>query len=161
MLSSDESPCYSSLTLVSSNLVSFSEDEDSDEEYVAALDLEDNLFFPVICTYKNSNISRIFVVADPVAGLTMLQSPDLKYSITNGDVNECAVLPLVWGADGEGEWADYNEDLEAAFEDYYVEVEYDESEFDEEGNWIDTLPEEFRDEDVLPESFYEDIEEDA
>lgn len=98
------------------------------------------------------------MVADPVAGLATLQSPDVKYSITNGDVDECTILPLVWGADEEGEWAEYNAEMEAAFDDYFVEVEYDESEFDAEGNWIDTLPPGWEDETVLPESFFDDIE---
>jgi hypothetical protein len=129
------------------------------QEYIAAVDLNDNLFYPVACTYKDSDNTRIFVVADPVAGLTMLKSPDIKYSITGGDVDECVILPLGWGADSQGEWAEYNDTMGAEFEDYYVEIEYDESDFDAEGNWNETLPAGWDDADVLPEEFYEDIEE--
>ncbi|KAH7095083.1 hypothetical protein FB567DRAFT_574941 [Paraphoma chrysanthemicola] len=143
-------------TAVMLNLVALGDDDPTTNDYVMGVDLDSNLFYPVVCTYRGSSNAKIFVVSDPVAGLTTLQSPDVKYSITNGDVDRCTVLPLIWGAKagGEGEWAEYNDALADAFAEYFVEVAYAEAQFDELGKWIDALPPGWEDSNVLPKGFF-------
>lgn len=77
----------------------------TDDAFYVAIDQDLNIFYPVLCTYTDGGVSRLFVVKDPVAGVETLQSPDVKFSITGGVVGSCYVIPMFMGA-----WAgaDYN-----------------------------------------------------
>ncbi|TKA67663.1 hypothetical protein B0A49_08059 [Cryomyces minteri] len=61
-----------------------------------ALDQANNLLYPVVCSYSDTSLPpKVFVVADPVAGLAMLQNPDLEYVVTGGPIDTCYFLPMV------------------------------------------------------------------
>lgn len=64
-----------------------------------AVDIFENIFFTAVCTYADKNVPKLFVINDVEAGLAMLKSPDVEYSITGGKVEDCFVLPLVQGSD--------------------------------------------------------------
>lgn len=93
------------------------EGEDASEQLVAVDPLL-NVFYPAICTYGktkygNATITpspKIFVVQDPERGLAMLQSPDIRYSITGGNVDTCYLLPIVEGGELQGQWAQSEDD---------------------------------------------------
>lgn len=98
------------------------EDENGEPIYFAVDPLE-NIFYPVVCTYTNTSLTaKVFLVADPVDGLTMLQSEDVMYSITGGEVDSCYNLPLIQG-DDIADWYDYDEELDG--EDEVGNAEYD------------------------------------
>lgn len=63
-----------------------------------AVDIEGTGYYPIICTYQESTLNaRVFLAADPDAGVELLKSPDIKYSITGGTVKDCFFMPLVLG----------------------------------------------------------------
>ncbi|CAO2651386.1 Nn.00g039560.m01.CDS01 [Neocucurbitaria sp. VM-36] len=132
------------------------DDANPDASVLAAFDNDDNIFFPVVCTYSSSSSAKIYLVSDIEAGISTLKSPAVKFSITNGDVSECAFLPLTWGADTdatEPEWGfydvdDYLDEVDA----FIAEIEFDETAFND-GDWIDEL-----DDDEL-EAWFEEFEE--
>lgn len=85
-----------------------------------ALDPDYNIFYLVVCTYTNNAMSRMFLVADPEAGVAALQSKDIEYSITGGVVETCSLIPLVEGkyeGDLENEFGKYN-DITDVYLDY-------------------------------------------
>ena len=71
----------------------------NDNTLYFAVDSFENIFFTAVCTYSDNSVPKLFVINDVDAGLAMLQSPDVEYSITGGKVDECFVLPLVQGSD--------------------------------------------------------------
>jgi hypothetical protein len=96
------------------------------------------MFLPVVCTYIDSPSAKIFLVEDLKKGIAMLKSGDLKYTVTNGNVKDCALLPLTWGADTdatESDWASLA-DTDFSELDFDTEIEFDEEEF-KDGAWID------------------------
>jgi hypothetical protein len=72
----------------------------TDDGYYIAVDTDLNVFYPVLCTYTDGSLSKMFVVTDPVAGLTVLQSADVEFSITGGAVKACYVMPILMGSWG-------------------------------------------------------------
>jgi hypothetical protein len=59
-----------------------------------------NLFYPVLCNYVNGVFaSRIFLVKSVADGIAALLSPDLRYTVTGGEVSDCTVVPLVYEAE--------------------------------------------------------------
>ncbi|KAJ9649053.1 hypothetical protein H2199_000966 [Coniosporium tulheliwenetii] len=101
---SDEEEIPSSSVYVA--LVPFDIDEDpTTPDVYVALDANFNMFFPVECAYANSSLpSKVFLVQDPAAGMEMLKSEDVMYSITGGKVSECYFLAMVQGSHEEGLW---------------------------------------------------------
>lgn len=82
--------------------------------FVAA-DPDLNFYYPIVCTYTTNTPPRLFVVADPVAGISMLQSNDVVYSITGGFVDTCAVMPIVqgkYGGDVENQFGEYDDEID-------------------------------------------------
>jgi hypothetical protein len=79
---------------------------DATDYYFVAVDADDNIFYPIICAYSDgSSPPKLFLAADPVAGVAMLQSPDVEFSITGGVVSACAALNLQMAQlDSEGGW---------------------------------------------------------
>ncbi|CAI4214013.1 unnamed protein product [Parascedosporium putredinis] len=110
---------------------------------LAAIDPEDNLFFPVVCTYKDASSAKIYLVnADIEAGIQMLQSANFKYTITNGDVDKCYLLRLSATNRGEGDWAEWDEEVVAAYEEDPLVWTFDDSLFgegDDDWAWLDEL----------------------
>jgi hypothetical protein len=72
----------------------------TDDGYYIAVDTDLNVYYPVLCTYTDGSLSKMFVVTDPVAGLTVLQSADVEFSITGGAVGACYVIPILMGSWG-------------------------------------------------------------
>ena len=54
-------------------------------------------FYPVVCTYKDEQPSKVFLTEDVDAGIKVLMGVDVKYSITGGVVDDCVFLPLIKG----------------------------------------------------------------
>ncbi|KLU87044.1 hypothetical protein MAPG_06050 [Magnaporthiopsis poae ATCC 64411] len=74
-----------------------------DGYYYLAVDPDYSVFYPVMCGYADGNSPRLFVAADPVKGVEMLESPDVGYSVTGGKVSKCYAMQLVMGEfEGEG-----------------------------------------------------------
>ncbi|CAG9982738.1 unnamed protein product [Clonostachys byssicola] len=97
---------------------------------LAAVDQDDNLFFPAICTYKDGQGAKIYLIGeDTEAGLAILESPDVKYSITNGDVDKCNLLLLSVTTPIDGAWSEYDDDVEAKYKADPLEYGFDESLF--------------------------------
>ncbi|KAK7713065.1 hypothetical protein SLS63_012210 [Diaporthe eres] len=89
--------------------------EDGSRFFVAA-DPDLNFYYPVVCTYTTNTPPRLFVVADPVSGVSMLQSSDIVYSITGGFVDTCALMPIVQGkytGEVENEFGEYDDEIDA------------------------------------------------
>jgi len=55
--------------------------DSTDDGYYVAIDPDDNVYYPVICTYTDRQVSKLFVVSDPVAGVSVLQSADVELSV--------------------------------------------------------------------------------
>lgn len=89
---------------------------DGGSGFFVAADPDLNFYYPVVCTYTTNTPPRLFVVADPVAGVSMLQTSDIVYSITGGFVDTCAVMPIVQGkyaGDVENEFGEYDDEIDA------------------------------------------------
>jgi hypothetical protein len=71
----------------------------NDNTLYFAVDMFENIFFTAVCTYLDNSVPKLFVINDVDAGLAMLKSPDIEYSVTGGKVDDCFVLPLVQGSD--------------------------------------------------------------
>jgi hypothetical protein len=72
--------------------------DSSNPDLYFAVDIEGTGYYPIICTYQESTLNaRVFLAADPDAGVELLKSPDIKYSITGGTVKDCFFMPLVLG----------------------------------------------------------------
>lgn len=70
-------------------------------------------------------MARMFLVADPEAGVTALQSKDIEYSITGGIVNTCSLIPLVEGkyeGDLENEIGKYSNNTDVSLD--YESLDY-------------------------------------
>ncbi|KAH7078470.1 hypothetical protein FB567DRAFT_534009 [Paraphoma chrysanthemicola] len=90
---------------------------DTGSTILAAFDTNDNIFFPVICTYAGSQGAKIYLVNEDIdAGIKMLKSPDLTYSVTNGPVKDCQVLFLAISDRPDDSWSAYESDVSDAYE---------------------------------------------
>lgn len=71
----------------------------SDPIYVART-ADSSYFATAVCLFADPTLpAKIFLIEDLEKGIEMLKSPDIKYSITGGDVTECFYLPLTQGND--------------------------------------------------------------
>ncbi|KAI8223272.1 hypothetical protein K4K54_006256 [Colletotrichum sp. SAR 10_86] len=66
----------------------------TNDSYYVAVDSHDGLFYPIICDYSDGTASRLFLAKDPVAGVTLLESADVMYSVTGGQVSTCQTVAL-------------------------------------------------------------------
>jgi hypothetical protein len=82
-----------------------------------AIDSFENIFFTAVCTYSDNSVPKLFVINDVDAGLAMLKSPDIEYSITGGKVDDCFVLPLVQGSDAPNSYEEEDKTDEDAQDD--------------------------------------------
>jgi hypothetical protein len=64
------------------------------------------------CTYKDGQAPKVFVVADLDAGMAVLESVDVKYSVTGGDVEKCYPLLVVEDPALKNTWAEWDDSLE-------------------------------------------------
>ncbi len=89
------------------------------------VDLENDITFGLaLCSYKDQP-AKAFLVEDPSTGLDLLQSADVKYSITGGDVTGCYSFFMKSGSEKPLDgWSGVAGDLD--FADQWVEdYEYD------------------------------------
>ncbi|VUC29967.1 unnamed protein product [Clonostachys rosea] len=112
------------------------DDDDSQEEprpsMLVAVDKNDNILFPAVCTYKDGQGAKIYVIGEDIeAGLAMLESPDVKYTITNGDVDKCNLLLLSVTSPVDGAWSEYDDDARANYNADPLEYEFEESLFNQ------------------------------
>ncbi|PHH86272.1 hypothetical protein CDD83_10483 [Cordyceps sp. RAO-2017] len=68
---------------------------ESPDDFYLAMDMDGNIFYPVVCNYPDSGNFKVFLAEDLDEGIEMLKSEDVKYSITGGDVSECYPLALL------------------------------------------------------------------
>ena len=88
--------------------------DDSTPDIYIAVDPASNVFFPTICQYKNSSMpAKAFLVSELDAGIAMLESGDVEYSVTGGEVDSCHVLTLVQGGDERDQWDSLADDSES------------------------------------------------
>ncbi|KAJ5016875.1 hypothetical protein K4K57_010498 [Colletotrichum sp. SAR 10_99] len=66
----------------------------TNDSYYVAVDSHDGLFYPIICDYSDGTASRLFLAKDPVAGVTLLESANVMYSVTGGQVSTCQTVAL-------------------------------------------------------------------
>ncbi|RDI78344.1 hypothetical protein Vi05172_g11733 [Venturia inaequalis] len=69
-----------------------------------AIDPTDTVFFTTVCTYIDHQVPRLFLVKDIDAGMAMLQSADVEFSVTGGLVDTCFAMPLIQGSDAAGQY---------------------------------------------------------
>ncbi|CAI6336214.1 unnamed protein product [Periconia digitata] len=93
---------------------------DDDPIYVAKTS-DGTYYATTVCFYADPTLPpKIFLISDLEWGIEMLKSPDVKYSITGGDVTDCLYLPLTNGnAEPDGAWSGVANNL--AFEEDWVE----------------------------------------
>lgn len=74
-------------------------EDDTGYDYMyLAVDVNENIFYPVVCDYEDASMgSKIFLAADPVKGVATLKSEDVKYTVTGGTVKDCEPLVLLQG----------------------------------------------------------------
>lgn len=65
-----------------------------DYYYYVAVDPNDQVFYPLVCDFTDGTGSKVFLAKDPDEGISMLQSADVKYSVTGGKVKQCYALVL-------------------------------------------------------------------
>lgn len=74
-----------------------------------AIDDEDNFFYPTVCVYEDNQAPKLFLVKDPDAGVALLKSPDVEFSITGGVVSDCYTIALIQGNNKPDQWDRYDE----------------------------------------------------
>jgi hypothetical protein len=67
---------------------------DVDTSMLVAIDTSNNSFWMVVCAL-DQQLNKIFIVQDEDAGVTTLMDPNLKFTITGGNVTGCAPLALI------------------------------------------------------------------
>lgn len=74
-----------------------------------AVDSEGKVLFLIACVYSDSSKqAKLFVATDPDAGVKMLESVDLVYSVTGGAVDECFAVPIVAEKIPEDSYTEYD-----------------------------------------------------
>ena len=75
------------------------------------MDQDTSVFFPVLCEYKNETTpAKVFIVKDLYAGIDMLNSPDVEYTVTGGEVERCYFLGLIQGDDMPDQFDDVDDE---------------------------------------------------
>lgn len=98
-----------------------------DDYLYLAVDPQDQIFYPVVCTYEDNSLgAKMFLAQDPEEGVEMLKSEDLRYTVTGGVVKECYAMKLM-----QGMWAEEGD----SYSDYGNTDDWDE--WDLEDDWYD------------------------
>ncbi|ORX94109.1 hypothetical protein BCR34DRAFT_620235 [Clohesyomyces aquaticus] len=63
------------------------------------------------CMYKDGQAPKVFVVRDLEAGIAVLESGDVKYSVTGGDVNKCYPLMVKEDPEPQTAWKQFGDSL--------------------------------------------------
>jgi hypothetical protein len=66
-------------------------------------DDEGKFYGTVVCFYPDKTLPpKVFLANDKERAVSMLKSPDIKYSVTDGDVADCSILSFGQGDDVAG-----------------------------------------------------------
>jgi hypothetical protein len=126
-LGDEESPVIgtSSVAMIAWNAELFGTEYDADMEglYTVADYNAETVLWLSFCTYKDGQAPKVFVVADLVAGMGVLESVDVKYSITGGDVDKCYPLTVVEDPALKNTWAEWDDSLEVDADGLEFDVE--------------------------------------
>ncbi|CAN9275031.1 unnamed protein product [Alternaria alternata] len=87
-------------------------DADLEGLYTVADYATEAIYWLSFCTYKDGQAPKVFVVADLDAGMAVLESVDVKYSVTGGDVEKCYPLLVVEDPALKNTWAEWDDSLE-------------------------------------------------
>lgn len=112
-LGDDEHPVVgtSALGLVAWRAAEVETEVDSDIEglYFAA-DYDTQAFYwMVFCAYKDGQAPKVFVVEDVEKGIAVLESGDVKFSVTGGDVDKCYALSAKEDSASMDKWAEWDD----------------------------------------------------
>ncbi|KAM4063224.1 hypothetical protein HRG_010216 [Hirsutella rhossiliensis] len=102
------------------------EADEGSRSYYLVRNADGEVFYPLVCEYKNDGGAKVFLAKSPEEGIRTLEGDDVAFSITGGYVKECHGLLLLQ------EEFDPAEDpvffsLSGEAEDYF---EYDDEEID-------------------------------
>lgn len=69
-------------------------------------------FYPIVCKYVDEQPDKLFLAADAENAITALLNPDLRATLTGGEIAECWNMPMIRGAGskaaGESDWLSNN-----------------------------------------------------
>ena len=72
-------------------------DADGDDYLYLAADPDDNIFYPMVCVYKDTNVAKLFLAKDPEKGAEMLKSAEVQSTVTGAPVQDCFAAWLMQG----------------------------------------------------------------
>jgi len=85
-------------------------DADIEGLYFAADYDTKDFFWLTFCTYKDGQPPKMFVVQDMDKGIAVLESGDVKYSVTGGDVDKCHPLMTKEDTASQTAWSSYDDE---------------------------------------------------
>jgi hypothetical protein len=111
-----------------------------------------------VCTYKDSTQgAKIYLVNEDIdAGIAMLKSPDVAYSITNGEVKDCQMLFLDISNRPDDTWFADDSAVEAAYELTPLIWDFNSTLVDAEGELKEDMFDELKDDDFDEEEIWDD-----
>ncbi|KAH7381443.1 hypothetical protein DE146DRAFT_286217 [Phaeosphaeria sp. MPI-PUGE-AT-0046c] len=112
-LGDDEHPVIgtSALALVAWNAAEVETEFNADIEglYFAA-DYDTQAFYWLtFCSYKDGQAPKVFIVEDVEKGIAVLESGDVKYSVTGGNVDKCFALSAKEDGASMDKWAEWDD----------------------------------------------------
>jgi hypothetical protein len=101
----------SALALVPWNAAALGEEADADMEglYFAADFDTKAVYWLTFCSYKDGQPPKVFLVQDVEKGIAVLESGDVKFSITGGDVDTCYALSAKEDGASQSSWAEFDD----------------------------------------------------
>ncbi|KAF2844233.1 hypothetical protein T440DRAFT_410610, partial [Plenodomus tracheiphilus IPT5] len=80
--------------------------------YVIADFVKEDIYYMTFCTYKDQQRPKIYVVSNITSGIDVLESGDVKFSVTGGDVDRCYPLTAKEDAEEQDKWAEWDTSLD-------------------------------------------------
>ncbi|KAI8932265.1 hypothetical protein NX059_010466 [Plenodomus lindquistii] len=112
-LGDEESPVKgtSALALVPWNAADIGATPDPDIEglFIAADYDTQAVYWLTFCTYKDGQAPKVFVVEDIEKGIAVLESGDVKFSVTGGDVDKCYALSAKEDGASLDKWSEFDD----------------------------------------------------
>jgi hypothetical protein len=111
-LADEEAPITgtSAVALVAWNSTEVGTDLDADIEglYFAADYDTDAFFWLSFCSYKDGQPPKVFIVEDIEKGIAVLESGDVKFSVTGGDIDKCFALSAKEDPASMNAWSEFD-----------------------------------------------------
>jgi len=85
-------------------------DADIEGLYFAADYDTKDFFWLTFCSYKDGQPPKMFVVQDMEKGIAVLESGDVKYSVTGGDIDKCHPLMTKEDSASTDAWSSFDDD---------------------------------------------------